>query len=89
MKKMMAVIALAMGFAGFALIAGEESKPNDEQKEKAVSEMNVEELKALHAKKVAALAAETDEAKKKAIQAEIDAVKKALEEKGVKEEKAE
>lgn len=86
---MMAVTALAMGFAGFALIAEEESKPNDEQKEKAVSEMNVEELKALHAKKVAGLAAETDEAKKKAIQAEIDAVKKALEEKGVKEEKSE
>ena len=85
MKKMMVAIALAMGVVGFGLIAEEEAN----KKEKTVAEMSVEELKDLHAKKVAALAAEKDEAKKQAIQAEIDAIKKALEAKGVKEESKE
>ena len=87
MKKMMTAIALAMGVVGFGLIAEEAAKT--EEKAKTVAEMSVEELKDLHAKKVAALADEKDEAKKAAIQAEIDSIKKALEEKGVKEEKEE
>jgi len=78
MKKMMAVLGLAMGIVGFGLIA-EEAKEVKENKEKAIAEMNAEELKAALAKKEAALAAEQDNAKKEALQKEIEEIKNFVE----------